>query len=76
MTIKIGTGRGKKGDGMIINRTNKVKTRTNIRNVNGFSNQQLEALLANPNTRNKDVPKIKRALARRAEAPFKSMGVL
>ncbi len=66
MAIKIGTGRGKKGDGATINRTTKVKTRGNIRNVNGFSNQQLEALLANPNSRNKDVPKIKRAMARRA----------
>ena len=67
MAIKIGTGRGKKGDGMTINRATKVKTRGNIRNIHGFSCKQLEALLANPNSRNKDVAKIKRAIARRAK---------
>ena len=67
MTVKIGTGRGKKGDGVTVNKQNKTKTRGNARNVNGFSDQQLEALLANPNSRNKDVAKIKRALANRAK---------
>ena len=67
MSIKIGTGRGKKGDGLKVNKQTKKKTRGNIRNVSGFSNQQLDALLANPNTRNKDVAKIKRAMARRAK---------
>jgi len=66
MTVKIGTGRGKKGDGVTIDKITKKKTRGNIRNVHGFSDQQLEALLANPNSRNKDVAKIKRAMARRA----------
>ena len=65
MTIKVGSGRGKKGDGMTINRQTKVKKRGNIRNIHGFSCKQLEALLANPNSRNKDVAKIKRAIAKK-----------
>ena len=65
MSIKIGQGRGKKGDGLHINRETKQRSYGQARHIHPMSNEQLIALLANPNTRNKDVGKIKRICKRR-----------
>ncbi len=60
MSIKIGRGRGKKGDGLHINRETKQRSYGQARHAAMMSNKQLLALLDNPNTRGKDVAKIKR----------------
>ena len=60
MSIKIGMSRGKKGDGLHINRETKQRSYRQDRHAAMMSNSQLQALLDNPNTRAKDVGKIKR----------------
>lgn len=65
MTIKVGSGRGKKGDGLHINRETKQRSYGTARHIHPMSNEQLLALLDNPNTRNKDAGKIKRVCSRR-----------
>ena len=60
MSLKIGRGRGKKGDGLHINRETKQRSYGQARHATMMSNTKLMELLTNPNTRAKDVSKIKR----------------
>ena len=65
MGSKITSGRGKKGDGLHIDKDTKQRTYGVARCIYSFTKGQLEALLANANTRNKDIGKIKREIRKR-----------
>jgi len=65
MSLKIGRGRGKKGDGLHIDRETKQRKYGMARNAAMMSRAKLQELLNNANTRAKDIAKIKHLITRR-----------
>ena len=65
MSLKIGMGRGKKGDGLHINKQTKQRSYGQARHASMMSAQVLGDMVANPNTRAKDLVKIRREIESR-----------
>jgi len=65
MSMKIGRGRGKKGDGLAINRKTGTRTRLAVRNASMFSAEKVQEMLNDKNTRAKDLVKLRKIVTQK-----------
>ena len=66
MSVKIGMGRGKKGDGLKIDKMTKQRSYGQSRHMAMMSYYALGEMAGNPNTRAKDRAKLKTEIEKRA----------
>ena len=65
MSMKIGRSRGKKGDGLHIDKLTKKRNYGMVRNAAMMSKEKLQELLNSSNTRAKDKVKIRKTIMQR-----------